>query len=80
MKHKGYIIMVLLRIYRYITDYKDKFLVWTMFSIVVSLILQSMEIDIMNFRFVWFIFAWIVAMEGIFLNTKGRKWKIKNAN
>ena len=41
----------------------EKFLAWTFFSILVAFTIQGIDMDIMNFRFLWFTFALTYALK-----------------
>jgi hypothetical protein len=42
---------------------------WAMFSSMVGFVIQSIDMDIMNFRFLWFLFALVFIIERLELTS-----------
>jgi O-antigen ligase len=48
---------------------------WAMFSSMVGFVIQSIDMDIMNFRFLWFLFAFVFVVESLESTSKSHIWE-----
>lgn len=61
----GYMIGLALRMYHFAIEKQAGLISWLLFSIMAGFMVQGIDMDIMNFRFIWFIFASLAALDNL---------------